>query len=219
MEAISATTPVDGSALPARVQSRGSHRLILESALQLFAERGYHGVSVRDIARATHLSVSSIYGHFPAKEQILAELVLAGITEHHEQLTSAVAAAGTDPETAVRALVTAHIDVHLSLPTLARVADRERKALSDANHAAVMETHQATTDLFTDLIDRGRAEGRFRLRNTGLAVAAIGAMGLRLADWWSPDLGYDRDALMDEYVGFAMRVLGAADETDAGSGG
>lgn len=43
---------------------------ILESAYNLFIEQGYHGCSMRDIARATRIQVGSIYNHFENKERI-----------------------------------------------------------------------------------------------------------------------------------------------------
>ena len=43
---------------------------ILESAYNLFIEKGYHGCSMRDIAQATRIQVSSLYNHFTGKEQI-----------------------------------------------------------------------------------------------------------------------------------------------------
>lgn len=49
---------------------------IIESALALFLEQGYHGTSMRQIARgAGDLAVGGIYNHFDSKEQIFSELI------------------------------------------------------------------------------------------------------------------------------------------------
>jgi hypothetical protein len=40
-----------------------------------------------------------------------------------------------------------------------------------------------------------------------LAVAAIGAMGMRVAEWWSPDLEMSIDHVADTYAGFAVKLL------------
>lgn len=54
---------------------RGRARdLLLDTALRLFAERGYVGVRVEDIARAAGISRATFYKHFAEREEILAEL-------------------------------------------------------------------------------------------------------------------------------------------------
>ncbi|MHB8508090.1 MAG: helix-turn-helix domain-containing protein [Candidatus Dormibacteria bacterium] len=64
--------------LPARADADGTHRRLLEAALVLFGDRGFHGVSVREIAEATGIRPSSMYAHLASKEQLLLELMLIG---------------------------------------------------------------------------------------------------------------------------------------------
>lgn len=48
---------------------------IAETALELFSQRGYSGVSIREIARAVGIRESSIYNHFESKKAIFDEIV------------------------------------------------------------------------------------------------------------------------------------------------
>lgn len=52
---------------------------ILNSALDLFAENGYHDVTVRDIAAKVGIKASSLYNHFESKQNILDELIKINI--------------------------------------------------------------------------------------------------------------------------------------------
>jgi AcrR family transcriptional regulator len=52
-----------------------TRRRILEAANTLFAERGYSGTSMRDIAEHLGMTSASLYYHFPAKEELLSALV------------------------------------------------------------------------------------------------------------------------------------------------
>jgi len=57
--------------------ARGGHhtrRRILKTALALFARHGFHGASIRDIARAVGLTEAAIYYHFPSKRAIIRAL-------------------------------------------------------------------------------------------------------------------------------------------------
>ena len=49
---------------------------ILDAAAGLFADRGYHGVSIDDIGAAVGMSGPGIYRHFASKEDILAQMLL-----------------------------------------------------------------------------------------------------------------------------------------------
>ena len=46
-------------------------------AARLFAERGFHGVSVGDIGKAVGVSGPALYKHFDSKDAVLAEMLVA----------------------------------------------------------------------------------------------------------------------------------------------
>ncbi|OPY30099.1 MAG: DNA-binding transcriptional repressor AcrR [Methanocella sp. PtaU1.Bin125] len=50
---------------------KGTKEKIFEAAIEMFAERGYDGVSIRDIGRAVGISEAAVYRHYPGKEAIL----------------------------------------------------------------------------------------------------------------------------------------------------
>ena len=59
--------------MPAEAQSKYDQRLVfvLKTAAAIFAEKGYHSTSIRDIARATKMSLSGLYYYFKSKEELL----------------------------------------------------------------------------------------------------------------------------------------------------
>ena len=62
------------------MRDRDTKGRIVEAAFGLFAERGYHAVSVRDIAAAVGVKDASLYNHFPGKQAIF-DAVLAAQLE------------------------------------------------------------------------------------------------------------------------------------------
>lgn len=51
-------------------EQQSTRELLLDVALHLFTTKGYHGASMRDIAREANLAVSGIYNHFGNKDEI-----------------------------------------------------------------------------------------------------------------------------------------------------
>jgi AcrR family transcriptional regulator len=66
---------------PKTPKSAGTRRRLLDVAAQLFVERGYDAVSMRDIASAAKLTKGAVYGHFRSKGQLLVEVIRSKIAE------------------------------------------------------------------------------------------------------------------------------------------
>lgn len=196
--------------LPPQSELSGTARRIHEAALVLFGQRGYHAVSVREIATEVGVKPSSIYAHVASKEDLLAELVRTGHEEHRDALRAAMLEAGSRPEDQLAALTRAHVLVHAAYPLLTRVCNRELRSLSDEPRARVLSIRLESERLLFEVIERGQRLGQFALIDAVLAVAAIGAMGMRVADWWHPGIGIGADAVADTYAGFALRLVSAA---------
>jgi len=72
----------------------GTRERILDVALKLFATRGYEGTSIRDIAEQMHMTKAAIYYHFPAKDQILANILFPALGRLDALLSAHDAAEG-----------------------------------------------------------------------------------------------------------------------------
>jgi len=196
--------------LPPRPAADGTRGRILRAGLGLFAEHGYHGTSIRDIAAEAAVQSASLYAHFPSKEAILAELVLAGHEEHHTRLVTALLHSGTDPRDRLAALVRAHVQAHTDYPMLAVVASNEIHALSPAAAAPAAAVRRASEALLTEVLATGQQQGVLDLVHLGATAAAIGSMGIRIASWYpAPEVGLNASQLADMYASLALRMAGA----------
>lgn len=136
----------------------GRRQQILDTAARLFAQRGFHGVSVGDLGAAVGISGPGLYKHFASKEAILAEM-LARISEEllHEGRRR-VAGAGDDAGAALAGLVDSHVDFALRHPELIVVQDRDWSSLPDAARARVRALQSAYVDLWATVLHRVRAD-------------------------------------------------------------
>ncbi len=65
--------PADSSSEPTEITDR--HREILREALRLFAERGYAGASLRELARRVGMKQPSLYHYFKSKDELVEQLL------------------------------------------------------------------------------------------------------------------------------------------------
>jgi AcrR family transcriptional regulator len=202
-----AAAPVAGPLLPPTAALGDATRRFYETALRLFGERGFHAVSVREVTSALGLQASSLYAHAPSKQQLLADLIRIGHVEHRDRLRLSVLEVGSDPRDQIAALTRAHVLVHATYPLLTRVCNRELGAVPDDQRERILAIRLESERLFLDVIERGMRLGAFTTGDPMLGVAAIGAMGMRVAEWWSPDLEMSVDHLADTYAEFAVKLL------------
>jgi AcrR family transcriptional regulator len=193
--------------LPERPELSAARTRLFTTALVLFGERGYHGVSVRDITDALGQKPGAIYAHVQSKQQLLYELALIGHIEHRDRVRAALGAAGNDPVEQVTAIVHAHVLAHLDYPALARVTSHEFRFLDEQQVAQILEVRGEAERMFLHVVDRGREAGAFIGDEPELAVAAIGAMGVRAAERWSPDSPLTPQHIAETYARFAVKLL------------
>lgn len=202
-----ATGLTHASLLPPRAQAAGTLRRIHETALLQFAERGFHAVSVRDLTGALGLQPSSLYAHVTSKQDLLRDLIRLGHEEHRDQLRLALLEVGSDPTEQIAAVTRAHVRVHATYPLLTRLCNREIGALRETDKAEVLAIRFEANRMLLDVVERGQQLGVFTAGDPMLAVAAIGAMGIRVAEWWHPDVGVTSEEVADTYAAFAVKLL------------
>ncbi|MFL6025066.1 MAG: TetR/AcrR family transcriptional regulator [Marmoricola sp.] len=218
------------SAFPAGTLASGTpgRARLLEVSVELFAARGYNGVSVRDLGDALGAKPSSLYAHFKSKDELFGFLVLLANQEIHRSLLEAIASVDPDPASTLGAIVRTYVSWHATYPTLGTVGHSDLHALSDASLSEVTELRKQTIDLFLDAIERGNESGEFSCARPWLAVAALAGMGIRVSHWYRPPAQpinsvidtyaitmqqwvppVSTEDLAEEYVAYALAIVRA----------
>lgn len=193
--------------LPPNLDFSAPKRRLYEVALELFGAHGYHAVSIRDIANALGQQSSAIYFHVSSKQELLFDLACIGHRGHYDSLRQALLAAAPDPIEQLSALVRTHVRVHLEYPSMARLTNRELRALSPEQFQAAVAIRSQSEQLFVDVLDRGVALGVFSSDDTFLDSKVIGAMGIRLPEWWTPESPRTAEQIVTKYVACALKLV------------
>ncbi len=126
---------------------------ILATAAELFAARGFHGVSVADLGRACGVSGPALYKHFASKEAILAEM-LVSISEELLAVGTERVDASSGAADAVAALVGWHVDFALRHRALIVVQDRDWESLPPVDREKVRALQREYVDLWSAQLRR-----------------------------------------------------------------
>jgi AcrR family transcriptional regulator len=130
---------------------------ILSTAAALFAEHGFHGVSVADLGAACGISGPALYRHFPRKDAMLAEM-LVGISERLLAEGRRRSSGTGSAEEALIALVRWHIEFALQHPDLIVVQDRDWAALPAEARERVRALQRGYVEIWVDVLVTLRPE-------------------------------------------------------------
>ena len=144
----------------------------------MFAERGYHGTSINDLAAALGIQKSSLYAHIDRKADLLAEIALTGAAAFHAALDAvpAGAAAGERLELALRA----HLAVVESQLDVATVWLQEWRYLTGEPRDFFLRERHRYEERIRDLFEAAVESGELR-RDLDLDDATL--VFLSVANW------------------------------------
>jgi AcrR family transcriptional regulator len=189
------------------VTTRNSRDDVVRAAGRLFADRGYHGTSMRDLGKELGLLGSSLYSHVSSKQDLLVEVVEEGARLFEESAAKALATEGTAADR-LDALIAGHVDVVLDNIDVARTFLNEARVLDMDHRSRIVDARDHYEAGFRSVIREGAEDGSFA-RNVDPKISSIFILSVlnAIERWYRPDGELDRDALVAELSGFARSAL------------
>src|SRR5690554_5207909 len=182
-------------------------RSMLNAAAELFAEKGFGGANLRDVADALGMSRPSLYYHFASKEKILEALIEEVTDSAAKKLKEIEHEADRDPEEALRLVMQMLIEWILENHVLFRVLDRTEVEMSPDLVASHAESKKEILGHFTRIIERGVAIGKFRPVDSRVAALAIVGMRNWVAWWYNPTGRLPKQEIVETITEMAVRSL------------
>ena len=152
-----------------------------ETALRLFAQKGYAAVSMRAIAAEVGVQAGALYSYTPDKQSLLFDLMESHMSE--------LLAAGRDDtslpaQERLQAFVAFHIEFHHARPDAVFIAYMELRNLEPANFARIEALRRCYEDRLEEILRAGVAEDVFSVADTKIATLAIIAMLTGVNTWF-----------------------------------
>jgi TetR/AcrR family transcriptional regulator, cholesterol catabolism regulator len=174
---------------------------LTREAARLFAERGYHGTSIGDLAKALGVQKGSLYAHIDSKQDLLYEAMREGAQAFHAALDEI-------PEdlpvlAQIRLALRAHLRVVAEQLDVATVFVREWRYLEGERAAEFLAERRRYEERFRALFRDGRERGELR---TDVDDHAAALLVLSAANWAYTWLrpGADTDELADRFLGILV---------------
>jgi AcrR family transcriptional regulator len=150
---------------------------ILDVAQDLFAERGYAGIGLAEVADGVGLSKSSLFHHFPSKAQLYTAVMARIMTHLESALVRALAEGGT-PTKRLDRWVDTMIDLMAENPTyprlLVRVLVEDAELPSGLPDGKIAEdTIQRVSNTTLRLLREGMETGEFRRASAAYALQTL----------------------------------------------
>jgi AcrR family transcriptional regulator len=190
---------------------------VLAAALEAFAERGYHGASVRDIAQRVGVSVPALYYHYENKQAMLFSLLESSMREVLDRCRAAAAEVGQDPVERFSAMVEC-IVLYMCYRRDAAFLDAEARSLEPEHRARYVALRDYLEHMMLDSVEAGNAQGRFNTPYPADATRAVLSMCQGVTGWYRLDGPLEPSEVAERYLGFCLGALGHAAEPRPAAG-
>jgi TetR/AcrR family transcriptional regulator, cholesterol catabolism regulator len=157
---------------------------ILDHATAVFCDKGYEGASMRDLSRASGMSLAGLYYYFESKERLLYLIQKHTFTTILEKLKRRLEGA-TDPEQRIRIFILNHLEYFMANQRGLKVLSHEDEALKNGLGSEIAGIKREYYHLCLGLMeDLRRAQGRdFNART---AVMSLFGMINWIYTWYNP---------------------------------
>jgi AcrR family transcriptional regulator len=130
---------------------------ILDIAAELFAQKGFHGVSIAELGAACGFSGPALYRHFRSKDAVLAEM-LVSISDELLSVGRERVRSADSPASALAALIDWHVTFALDHKALIVVQDRDWSALPLEAREKVRDTQRKYVEVWVKQLRAIRPE-------------------------------------------------------------
>ena len=187
---------------------------ILAAAAHLFAQQGYPGTSMNEVARACKVSKATLYHYMRDKHQLLMQICETHVQSLAE-LVAAVASQGLAPEAHLRELIMSFVQAYGQAQNQHRVLTEDMRFLEAEDQARLRQVERQVVSAFADAVAAVRPELHGANLDKPLTMLLFGMINWTFT-WLQPGGKLTYDAMAPMVADLFFGGLGAV-QTPAAS--
>jgi len=166
---------------------------VLEHAARIFCEKGYEGASMRDLSRATGMSLAGLYHYFASKEELLYLIQKHTFRTIIDNVRGRLEGA-SDPEERIRIFIKNHVEYFLANKEAMRVLTHEDETLKNGRGTEVRAIKREYYRICLGLVENFQREQGLEFAGR-LAVLSLFGMINWIYTWHNPRVDADAETL------------------------
>jgi len=173
--------------MPSDTQSKYDQKLVhvLKTSARVFANKGYHSTSMRDISRATKMSLSGLYYYFKSKEELLfliQDYCFSTVIDDCHRLLAGV----DDPVRRLRLVIENHLNYFVHNMSEMKVLSHEANSITGDLFSKVNTRKRQYVDLVIGVLDE--LARRYKIKSVDTRVATFLLFGMMnwIYNWYNP---------------------------------
>ena len=173
--------------MPSETPSKYDQKLVhvLKTSAAIFAEKSYHSTSIRDISRATGMSLSGLYYYFKSKEELLfliQDYCFSTVIEDCRKLLAGV----DDPVHRLKLLIENHLNYFVQNMNEMKVLSHEANAIAGDLFKKVNTKKRQYVDLAMHLLEE--IARTYNVKGLDIRVATFSLFGMMnwIYNWYNP---------------------------------
>ena len=206
------------SRIPPPRDSQAKLKHILHHSATIFADRGFEGTSIRDLSRATGISLSGLYYYFRSKQNLLYLIQLKAFTDILESLQDRLSDV-QDPQARLRIFICNHLEYFLAHPAEMKVLAHEEDALGEPYRKEIAAIKKRYYNLAREIFEALPRQHFESDLNPRVAVLSLYGMMNWIYKWHNPKLDPGAQQLTESIAAiFLHGVLNGHDAAKVSSG-
>jgi TetR/AcrR family transcriptional regulator, cholesterol catabolism regulator len=176
---------------------------ILTHATDVFCKKGYEGASMRDLSRASGMSLAGLYYYFESKERLLFLIQKHTFSTIVQRLKARLEGV-SDPEQQIRIFILNHLEYFLANPANMKVLSHEAEALKNGFASEVAAIKREYYRICVGLLDQLKSDRGLQFP-TRIAVLSLFGMMNWIYTWHNPRVDADAEQLAREMSDIFLR--------------
>ena len=169
---------------------------IVAISAQLFREKGYSAVTMRDIAQAMDIKAASLYNHIKSKQEILVLMIIA-IAEEYTHTIRLIEVSDDTSVKKIEDVIQLHIDITVRNADALASLNNDWMHLPPQELKYFLQMREEYEDIFRRIVKNGIAGGELKGHNAEVIIFTVLSTIRTLYLWYGKKRGFDAKSLKE----------------------